>query len=122
MVTGELLANPAVIPALNTLHGRGWRLDHSPWVICGDQQRTADAVTPNAYGGDGGGGTSHGHVWDPECRYHYANGVMRSGMVVVAFQLRDIKEGWGGFGVIPGVCCSPFALMAALHPRLFPFY
>jgi hypothetical protein len=41
-------------------------------------------------------------VWDPECRYHYANGVMRAGMLVVGFQLADIAEGWGGFGVIPG--------------------
>ena len=41
-------------------------------------------------------------MWDPECRYHYANGVMRAGMLVVGFQLADIAEGWGGFGVIPG--------------------
>jgi hypothetical protein len=98
----ELLATPAVIPALNTLFGRGWRLDHSPWLICGDQSGvSASGFERNAYGSAGGGGTTHGHIWDPECRYHFANGQMRSGMVVVGWQLTDIEEGWGGFGVVP---------------------
>ena len=56
------------------------------------------------------GGTSHGHVWDPECRYHFANGQMRGGLVVLAFQLTDVEEGWGGFGIMcaPAFCSPPF--------------
>ena len=54
------------------------------------------------------GGTSHGHVWDPECRYHFANGQMRGGLVVLAFQLTDVEEGWGGFGIMCGARTPPF--------------
>ena len=114
----ELLSNPALIPALNTLLGRGWRLDHSPWLICGDQGGGASEISGdqrNAYGSAGGGGTTHGHIWDPECRYHFANGQMRSGMVVVGWQLTDLEPGWGGFGVVPGSHKANFALPDAVR-------
>ena len=94
--------------ALNTIHGRGWRVDHSPFIICGDGSGRAtyrddpDALAPP-------GGTSHGHVWDPECRYHFANGQMRGGLVVLAFQLTDVEEGWGGFGIM---CARPPSFLA----------
>lgn len=40
--------------------------------------------------------------------YRYVNGVMRSGMLVCSFQLADITEGDGGFGVVPGSHKSNF--------------
>ena len=42
----------------------------------------------------------HGHPWDPEYRYHYANDEMRTGIMTAAFQLREIKKDWGGFGSV----------------------
>lgn len=83
----SLLTQPKMIPYMNSLHGRGWRLDHSPFMIIG---RGAH------------GGYIHGHPWDPEYKYRYANGVMRSGHLAVAYQLTDVEKDWGGFGVIPG--------------------
>jgi hypothetical protein len=109
----ELLAPPPMIAPLNALLGTGWRLDHSPFVICGDGRRAVtgaeagqrveqykETAVPDPLGNIGG--QIHGHMWDPEYRYHYANGVMRSGNLAVAYQLRDIEAGWGGFGIIPG--------------------
>lgn len=52
-----------------------------------------------------GGGGMHGSTarhFNGSQYYTYANGEMRNGMVVAAFQLREINEGDGGFGLIPG--------------------
>jgi hypothetical protein len=32
----ELIVHPKAIPYLNTMHGRGWRLDHSPFILTSD--------------------------------------------------------------------------------------
>ena len=29
----ELLAHPKVVPYLNTMFGRGWKMDHSPFLL-----------------------------------------------------------------------------------------
>ena len=34
--------------------------------------------------------------------YRYANGEMRTGMLVCQYQLTDVNEGDGGLGLIPG--------------------
>ncbi len=80
----SLLTQPKMIPYMNTLHGRGWRLDHSPFMIVGNGEH---------------GGHIHGHPWDPEYKYRYANGVMRAGHLAIAYQLTDVQKDWGGFGV-----------------------
>lgn len=80
----RLLTQPKMIPYMNSLHGRGWRLDHSPFMIVGRGEH---------------GGYIHGHPWDPEYKYRYANGVMRPGHIAVAYQLTDVQKDWGGFGV-----------------------
>jgi ectoine hydroxylase-related dioxygenase (phytanoyl-CoA dioxygenase family) len=114
----ELLAHPKIIPCMNTLHGRGWRMDHSPFLICGDGTRVFEPTRGHrdagVHAGGNTGGFIHGHPWDPEYRYHYANGVMRSGHVAIAFQLTDVLEDWGGFGIIPGSHKVNFPLPAHL--------
>ena len=90
----DLLAHPNIIPCMNTLHGRGWRMDHSPFMICGDGTREISPTPgqePAATGNIGNiGGEIHGHPWDPEYRYRFANGVMRSGHASAqAIPLRD---------------------------------
>ena len=32
----ELIVHPKAIPYLNTMHGRGWRLDHAPFILTSD--------------------------------------------------------------------------------------
>jgi phytanoyl-CoA dioxygenase PhyH len=86
----ELLAHPKAVPYLDTIHGRGWRMDHSPFLL----QSTAGAEGLILH--DGGQ-----HPPGPTY-YSYKNGVIRCGMVVLQFQLADINEGDGGFCCVPG--------------------
>lgn len=97
----DLLAHRKLVPYLNTLFGWGWRMDHSPFMLTGVA----------GFGGDHGGGMAvhgggqrgdHGGDARGAAFYRYANGVMRSGMIVCSFQLAGIEEGDGGFGCIPG--------------------
>ncbi|HET6381967.1 MAG TPA: phytanoyl-CoA dioxygenase family protein [Armatimonadota bacterium] len=86
----DLLAHPKSVPYLNTIHGRGWRMDHSPFML------QAEAGAEGLILHDGGyqfGGPTY---------YTYKNGRIRCGMVVLQFQLADINEGDGGFCCIPG--------------------
>ena len=104
----DLLAHPKMIPYMNTFFGRGWKMDHHPFMITGDmhtKQGKDDSLDKgNFHGGTavgaGGGGTMHGstaRIHNGSQYYTYANGTMRNGMIVAAFQLRTINEGDGGF-------------------------
>ena len=86
----ELLAHPKAIPYLNTMHGRGWRLDHSPVVFYARK------------GTEGLKLHGPGHLFDGSQYYIYKNGVMRCGMVSFQYQLTDINAGDGGFCCVPG--------------------
>jgi hypothetical protein len=99
----ELLAHPKLIPYMNSLFGRGWKLDHHPFMITGDVRTKLSKTGFGA--GSPGGGRMHGstrHQFNGSQYYRYANGEMHNGMVVAAFQLRDVKKGDGGLGLIPG--------------------
>ena len=87
----EIIVHKKAIPYLNAIHGRGWRLDHSPFIL------TADMDTE--------GLILHGstnHQFFGAAYYIYTNGQMRCGMVVLQYQLADVEEGDGGLCVIPG--------------------
>src|SRR5258708_8860675 len=87
----EIIAHPKVIPYLNTIHGRGWRLDHEPFILTADK--------------DSEGLMLHGstdHQFDGSQYYTYRNGEIRCGMVVFQYQLADVNEGDGGLCVIRG--------------------
>ena len=87
----EIIVHKKAIPYLNAIHGRGWRLDHSPFIL------TADL--------DSEGLILHGstnHQFFGAAYYIYTNGQMRCGMVVLQYQLADVEEGDGGLCVIPG--------------------
>ena len=87
----ELLAHKKLSPYLNTLFGRGWKMDHSPFMLCGG--KGAEGLIIH-------GATSrhfHGAMY-----YEYANDQMRCGMIVCQFQLADVNEGDGGLCVVPG--------------------
>jgi hypothetical protein len=86
----ELLAHPKSIPYLNTMLGRGWRLDHAPVVFYG----SAGTEGLKLHG--------PGHNFDGAQYYVFKNGLMRCGMVSVQYQLADVPAGQGGFCCVPG--------------------
>ena len=87
----DLLDNPRITPYLEALLGPQFRLDHE----------YADVIRA----GKGPIGTTlHGGAtpFDPSQYYHYHNGRMYNGLTVVAYNLKDVNPGDGGFGCVPG--------------------
>ena len=87
----DLIAHPKLIPYLNTILGRGWRLESPPGV----------ATSPKGAGGHGLHGTTNRQFRGAEC-YIHTNGQIRAGLTILQVQLHDIHEGDGGIAVIPG--------------------
>ncbi len=97
----DLLVHPRIAPYLNAFIGVGWRLDQHPFAIL-TNKGAEGAVMHGSTGVD----VSDGFF------YHYNQGRMHSGMIVVEFVLTDHDEGDGGFACIPGshkanVPCPP---------------
>jgi len=89
--TKELIDNPRISPYLRELLGDRFRLDHDyADVIWGE----VGPIGTSLHGG--------GSPFDPSQYYHYANGRMYNGLTVVAYNLRDVNPGDGGFGCVPG--------------------
>ena len=87
----DLLAHPKAIPYLNTIFGRGWKLDHRPGCL----------MARKGKGGHGLHGNSS-RIFDGAQFYNFSNGQFRTGMTVFQYQLADINPGDGGITVIPG--------------------
>jgi len=86
-----LIDNERVMPYLAEILGDGFRLDHD----------YADLIRS----GKGPIGTRlHGGAvpFDPGQSYTFIEGRPRSGLLVVAYNLRDVNPGDGGFGCVPG--------------------
>ena len=93
----NLLAHPKVIPYLNTLLGRGWKLDHSVDVLT--------AIN----GCQGMGIHGSGNVTFNGSRFYaYQNNRMRCGLIVCEYYLTDVNPDDGGLCVIPGSHKSNF--------------
>ncbi|MCA1596899.1 MAG: phytanoyl-CoA dioxygenase family protein [Chloroflexi bacterium] len=86
----ELLVHPRAVPYLDTILGQGWRMDHSPFMLC------SPAGAEGLILHDGGA-----HVAGPTF-FDYKNGRFRCGLVVFQFQLADVNQGDGGFCCVPG--------------------
>jgi len=87
----ELIDNPRVMPYLEALLGPKLRLDHE----------YADVIRS----GKGPIGTRlHGGAapFHPTFYYRWENGAMHNGLTVVAYNLRDVDPGDGGFAAVPG--------------------
>ncbi len=93
----DLLVHTKSIPYLDTLFGRGWRMDHSPFALFSHE------------GDEGLILHGPGHDYFGLAHYNYQNGKIRTGMVVFQFQLADVNPGDGGFCAIPGSHKSNFA-------------
>ena len=94
----NLLAHPKLIPYLNTLLGRGWKLDHLPFIF------TSEAGTESLRLHGSGNFTFNGSRF-----YAYQNGTMRCGLINCQYQLNDVNPGDGGLCVIPGSHKANFA-------------
>jgi hypothetical protein len=87
----ELLQNPRLTPVLAEMLGDGFRLDHSYVDVIRTGLGPIGAILH-------GGATP----FDPSQYYLFQNGSMFSGLTVVAYNLKDVGLGDGGFGCIPG--------------------
>lgn len=86
----RLLVHPHIIPYLNEMMGKGFRHDHGPLLI------------GMKVGSEGHYLHGSGEPYSPVVAYHHQNGRMFCGGVTVAWQLRDVNPGDGGFAIVPG--------------------
>jgi hypothetical protein len=94
-----LIDNPRVLPVLEELLGRGFRLDHE----------YADLIHSGM--GPIGAGLHGGAVpFRPGEFYWSGDGHLHSGLVAVAYSLKNVDPEDGGFACVPGSHKSAFAL------------
>lgn len=86
-----LIDNPRITPYLAELLGEKFRLDHD---YCDVIRSGKGPIGTSLHGG--------AFPFDPTAYYHYNNGVLRNGLTVVAYNLKNVNPGDGGFGCIPG--------------------
>ncbi len=100
----DLVDNPRILPFLYAFVSEEVRLDHDYAALVGAGRRT-------------GGGVLHGGnaPFDACFLYAHRDGRIRSGLTVVAYNLREVKPGDGGFACVPGSHKSNYALPAAWH-------
>ncbi|RKU26203.1 hypothetical protein C6499_13895 [Candidatus Poribacteria bacterium] len=87
----HMLAHPTLIPYLNEILGKGFRMDHQMFLLSMD--KGAEGFIFHGSSGPG---------FDPNQYYIFRDGRMHNGLTVVTFQLTDVPPGVGGLIVIPG--------------------
>lgn len=101
----DLIDNPRIAAHVEALVGPQYRLDHD----------YADVIRA----GKGPIGTTlHGGStpFDPAQYYRVQDGQMANGLIVVAYNLKDVNEGDGGFGCVPGSHKSNFPYPTEWQP------
>jgi hypothetical protein len=87
----DLIDNPRITPYVDEIVGERFRLDHD----YADLIRTGlSPIGATLHGG--------GAPYDPSQYYHFQDGRMHNGLIVVAYNLHDVNPGDGGFGCVPG--------------------
>ena len=86
----KLLVHPVVVARLTAFCGKGFRLDHGPWLISGKK------------GTDGATLHGAGEPFSPGDWYHQQNGQIFCRAVTVTWQFTDAYAGAGGFCIVPG--------------------
>ena len=87
----QMLAHPKIVPYLNEILGKGFRMDHQTFLLSMD--KGAEGFIFHGSSGPG---------FDPNQYYIFRDGRMHNGLTVVGFQLTDVNPGDGGLIVIPG--------------------
>ncbi|MDQ2730243.1 MAG: phytanoyl-CoA dioxygenase family protein [Armatimonadota bacterium] len=86
-----LFSNPVIAPYLIELLGDGFRLDHDYLDVI---RRGKGPIGTTLHGGS--------YPFDPSQYYHFRDGKFHNGLTVVAYNLKDVNPGDGGFGCVPG--------------------
>ena len=84
-----MIAHPKIIPYLNQILGRGFRMDHQTFLL--SMEKGAEGFIFHG---------SSGPDFDPNQYYIFQNGRMYNGLTVVIFQLTDVNVGDGGLSLI----------------------
>ena len=93
----EMLVHARIVPYLNEILGKGFRMDHHMSLIFMD--KGAEGLVFHGSSGPG---------FDPNQYYIYRHGRMHCGLTVATFQLTDVNPGDGGLIVVPGSHKSNF--------------
>ncbi len=109
----NLLAHPKLIPYLNTVMGRGWKLDHNIDILTSKVGAQGTPFHGNSTG-----------MFNGSTYYMYDDGRMRSGLNVCQFYLTDVNPGDGGLVVIPGSHKANFPMPSYVrhyedHPEIY---
>ena len=106
----DLIDLPSIVPYLEALLGPHYRLDHDYLKV----DRTGPTGRPLYLHGGGQGAGRERDLVGPhdggQCYYRYNNDRMYNGLVSVAFELKSIKPGDGGFACIAGSHKANFGL------------
>jgi ectoine hydroxylase-related dioxygenase (phytanoyl-CoA dioxygenase family) len=99
----KILAHPRLVPLFHGILGKGYRMDHLPFVIAQDK---------GAEGFQLHGGTVDCNTgqYNPELAYTCHNEFIRSALLGCNVMLTDHNEGYGGFCVVPGSHKSNFKM------------
>eukprot|EP00979_Chaetoceros_neogracilis_P000463 scaffold107_cov269-Chaetoceros_neogracile.AAC.55 len=99
----KILAHPRLVPLFHGILGKGYRMDHLPFVIAQDK---------GAEGFQLHGGTvdCNSGAYNPELAYTCYNGFIRSALLGCNVMLTDHDPGFGGFCVVPGSHKSNFKM------------
>lgn len=111
----NLIDNPTLVPYLETLLGPKFRLDHDYLDVI---RSGLGPIGAHLHGG--------GTPFDPVQYYTYRDGQMYNGLMVVAYNLKPVNPGDGGFACVPGSHKSNFPMpnewrnLATLQPCVLP--
>ena len=106
----DLIDTPKLIPYLEALLGPHYRLDHDYLKV---DRRGGTKHGLYLHGGGQGAGRGRDHVGPHDggqCYYRYNNDKMYNGLVAVAFELKKVNPGDGGFACVAGSHKANFGL------------
>ena len=91
----KMLAHPRLVPLFHGILGKGYHMDHLPFVIAQDK---------GAEGFQLHGGTIDctSGEYNPHLAYTYQHGTIRSALLGCSLVLSDHNAGDGGFCIVPG--------------------
>ncbi len=99
----KILAHPRLVPLFHGILGKGYRMDHLPFVIAQDQGAEGFAL-------HGGTIDCHSGQYNTELAYTCHNNFIRSALLGCNVMLTDHDPGFGGFCVVPGSHKSNFKM------------
>lgn len=103
----SILAHPKLVKKFHGLLGKGYRMDHMPFVIA--QEKGSEGFSLHGGTVDCGSGE-----YNPFLAYSCNHGKLHNSLLGVSVQFADAKAGDGGFIVVPGSHKSNFKMPQAM--------